>query len=143
MHLLNLKAIKNRNENFMQFKSSQGYREINGNKIYFRSRWEANYGRYLEFLKKNGNIFDWEHEPKTFWFESIKRGVRSYLPDFRIIAHDKTHYWVEVKGYFDAKSLTKIKRFKKYYPEETLEIVDKNWFSKNAKKLAGLIAGWE
>jgi hypothetical protein len=123
--------------------TSQGWREISGKKIYFRSRWEANYGRYLEFLRVNGNIIGWEHEPQTFWFESIKRGTRSYLPDFKVIANDMTHFWVEVKGYFDAKSLTKIKRFRKYYPDEKLEIVDKTWFARNKKKLCGLVQGWE
>lgn len=94
--------------------------------IYFRSTWEYSYAKHLQVLKENGQIIDWFHEPKTFWFEKIKRGVRSYLPDFKILSKDGTHYWVEVKGYMDAKSATKIKRFKKYYPEEKLQIVSKN-----------------
>ncbi len=73
-------------------------------------------------------IKEWEHEPQTFWFEEIRRGTRSYLPDFKITLANKSHYWVEVKGYFDRKSLTKIKRFRKYYPEEDLRIVDGEWF---------------
>src|SRR4030042_269614 len=43
-----------------------GWREIGGKKKYYRSRWEANYARYLEFLKVNGEINGWEHKPKTF-----------------------------------------------------------------------------
>ena len=54
-----------------------GWREIAGRRIYFRSRWEANYARYLQWLKDRGEIVDWEYEPETFWFEKIKRGVRS------------------------------------------------------------------
>lgn len=124
-------------------RTSQGYREIGGKKHYFRSRWEANYARYLEFLKCNDSISNWEYEPHTFWFLNIKRGVRSYLPDFKITEKDGSHYWVEVKGYFDSRSLTKIKRLKKYYPDERLDVVSKIWFNKNSKKLIGLIKDWE
>lgn len=119
------------------------WRTIGGKRKYFRSRWEANYARYLEFLKKKGCIKDWLHEPQTFWFESIKRGVRSYLPDFKVINNDETHFWVEVKGWMDDKSKTKIKRFRKYYPDEELQVKDSNWFKKNAKKIALLCEGWE
>ena len=86
---------------------------------------------YLQLLKRAEEILDWEYEPHTFWFEGIKRGCVSYKPDFRIFKKDGKHYWVEVKGYMDAKSKTKIKRFAKYFPEEELRIIDKSWFSKN------------
>jgi len=108
----------------------QGYRHVGDRNIYFRSNWEYRYALYLQFLKEQGVIQEWEHEPKTFWFELIKRGVRSYLPDFKIIKDDGTHYWVEVKGYMDSKSKTKLKRFKKYYPEEQLFLADESWFKK-------------
>ena len=127
----------------MNHTSKAAWREIAGRRIYFRSRWEANYARYLQFLKEHAQIQDWEHEPETFWFLEIKRGVRSYLPDFKVFNKDGTHYFVEVKGYYDAKSLTKIKRFKKYYPKEKLYLVDTKWFTTNNAKLSGLILGWE
>lgn len=76
-------------------------------------------------------ILDWEHEPKTFWFEGIKRGCVSYLPDFRILRPNGEHYWVEVKGYLDSKSKTKLKRFKRYFPEEELLLITKEWFNRN------------
>lgn len=82
-------------------------------------------------MKEKGLINDWEHEPKTFWFETIKRGVRSYLPDFKVHNPDGTHYWIEVKGYMDQRSRTKIKRFAKYYPDERLVVYDKEWLKKN------------
>lgn len=123
--------------------SNAGWREIAGEKYYLRSKWEANFARYLQWLQDNKSILSWEHETKTFWFEEIKRGVRSYLPDFMVINFDSSHYWVEVKGYYDAKSLTKIKRFRKYYPQEELRLIDKEWFAKNSKKFNGLIQNWE
>ncbi len=109
----------------MKYIYKSGYHEIGGKINYFRSGWEVNYAKYLELLKRKGEILDWDYEPKTFWFEQIRRGVRSYKPDFRVIRPDGTHYWVEVKGFMDSKSATKIKRFAKYYPNETLEVVKK------------------
>jgi len=111
--------------------SSQKWHEIAGRKIFFRSNWEYQYALQLQFLKDQKVIQEWEHEPKTFWFEAIKRGVRSYMPDFKITEKEGTHYWVEVKGYMDARSHTKIKRFAKYYPEERLIVIGKEWFTNN------------
>jgi len=121
---------------------SQAWRIIGTKKAYFRSVWEANYARVLEFLKSKGEIEDWLHEPKTFWFEDIKRGVRSYLPDFKVMMPDGSHYWVEVKGWMDPKSLTKIKRFRKYYPEEQLIVISEEWFRKH-RNMRLLLPDWE
>ena len=119
-----------------------GWREIGGKRIYARSRWEANYARYLEWLKHNGHIIEWEHEPETFWFENIRRGCRSYLPDFRVTFTDRTEYH-ETKGWMDARSKTKIKRMAKYHPSVVLVVIDSKWFKANRIKLRGLISGWE
>jgi len=120
-----------------------GMRQIGSIEKFYRSSWEANYARYLEYLKINGHIKNWWHEPRTFWFEKIKRGTRSYLPDFQVFRLDDTHYWIEVKGYMDAKSKIKIKRFRKYYPEEELIIKDGSWFKENSRKISILCPGWE
>lgn len=130
--LLVKRRIKLKTGQTRTFKAKQGWREVGGKNIYFRSEWEARYARYLQVLKENGHIQDWLHEPQTFWFEEIRRGTRSYLPDFKVIKPDGTHYWVEVKGYLDRKSRTKISRFRKYYPSETLVVVAEEWF--NGKK---------
>ena len=100
------------------------WRTIGGQRKYFRSRWEANYAWYLEFMKQQGKIAGWRHEPTTFWFEAIKRGVRSYLPDFEVTRNDGSIYFVEVKGWMDQRSKTKLKRMKKYHPDVELELVD-------------------
>lgn len=125
------------------FHSNQGYRVVGQRKIYFKSGWEVNYAIYLEYLKKHSQIVDWFYEPATFWFNNIKRGVRSYKPDFKILRPNGTHYWVEVKGYMDAKSLTKIKRFRKYYPEEELFVREKSWFIEHQRALPRLCESWE
>src|SRR5690349_15523057 len=120
-----------------------GWRKIGVDDIYVRSKWEANYARYLQYQMEQDWIADWHHEPETFWFEKIKRGVRSYMPDFRVLRHDLTHYWVEVKGYMDDKSKTKLARFKRYYPDEEIIVIDAAWFRKNNKNLKLLIEDWE
>src|SRR3990172_3948894 len=107
-----------------KIKSLSGWRTIGTSRYFFRSKWEANYARWLQYQKNQHFIKDWLYETQTFWFDKIKRGVRSYLPDFKIIKPDDSHFWVEVKGWMDPKSVTKIKRFAKYYPKELLIVVD-------------------
>jgi len=119
------------------------WREIGGRRIYARSRWEANYARYLEWLKVNGQIKEWEHEPETFWFVGIRRGCCSYLPDFKVTENNGSSGFHEVKGWFDARSKTKIKRMAKYHPTVSLRIIAAPWFKENGRKLSGIIPGWE
>ena len=101
----------------------KGWETIGGKRYYFKSKLEKNYAKNLQLKKEHGKILDWFYEPKIFWFESIKRGTRTYLPDFQIIENNGTYYWVECKGYFDSRSKTKLKRFSKYYPSEKIVIV--------------------
>jgi hypothetical protein len=134
-------------EELMAIKSSpyRGYRIIGPQRqiIYAKSLWEANYARYLQWLQDKGEILYWEYEPKTLYFDGIKRGVTNYKPDFRITEIGGYQYWVEVKGYMDSKSLTKIKRFKKYYPEEEIRVIDAKWFGINQPKLRLVVPQWE
>jgi hypothetical protein len=121
----------------------QGWREIGGIKKYYRSRWEANYARYLEFLKSNGDIIGWEHEPDVFWFEAIKRGVRSYLPDFKVTEKSGDIVYHEVKGWMDARSLTKIKRMAKYHPDVKLIVVESKQYKSIQRSVSSIIKDWE
>jgi hypothetical protein len=125
----------------VEYKS--GWREIGGIRKYYRSRMEANYARYLQFLKEKGIIIDWQHETKTFWFEKIKRGVRSYLPDFEVIEITGETVFHETKGYMDSRSATKIKRMRIYYPEVRLLVIDKRQYTHIEKALGRAIEGWE
>ena len=124
-------------------KGSAGWREIGGKKKYFKSMWEANYARWLEWQKIHEQIQDWMFEPRTFWFEGIRRGCTNYKPDFWILENNDDHHWVEVKGWMDPKSITKIKRFNKYFGHERLFIVDKEWFNQFNPKLKIIIKDWE
>ncbi len=92
---------------------------------YFRSKWEANLARYYNFVG-----IRWQYEPEEFEFKTIKRGSRFYKPDFYL---PETDEYIELKGYFTASGKTKLRRFKKYYPEEfkKLRFVVEDPFSKS------------
>jgi hypothetical protein len=117
--------------------------EIGGIRKYYRSRWEANYAKYLQWLLENKEIQKWEHEPQTFWFEGIKRGVMSYLPDFRVTENDGSIAYHEVKGWMDDRSKTKIKRMAKYYPNVKLIVIDSKTYKSLEKKAKLLVKDWE
>lgn len=137
--LLGMRTVQNREK--ASWKA--GWREIGGKRKYFRSRWEANYARYLQWLKERGAILEWEHEPETFWFEGIKRGCMSYLPDFRVTEKNGSVAYHEVKGWMDDRSKTTIKRMAKYHPEVTLIVIDAGQYRALAKQIAPLLDGWE
>ncbi len=100
--------------------------------VYMRSAVEANYARYLKFLK-----VEFQHEPRKFFFEKIRQGNVSYTPDFYLPKEDR---WIEVKGYFDSSSKTKLKRFKKYYPEQfaKLTVVIQNPWSESKSAIEAM-----
>ena len=85
-----------------------GYRE--DLKKFYRSKMEANCARYYVYSRIEAC-----YEGKEFEFKGIKRGNRFYRPDFYLPAFD---LWVEIKGYFRKQDKTKLRRFKKFYPEE-------------------------
>lgn len=120
----------------------RGYRHIGDKIFYAKSLWEANYARYLEWQKQQGMISDWFYEPHIFFFEKIKSGTRVYTPDFYVLTKENS-YWVEVKGFYDSKSLTKIKRFRKYFSDKDLRLVDVKWFKVNTSKMKLIIPDWE
>lgn len=110
---------------------------------YFRSSWEANWARYLNWLISLGEIKSWEYEVDTFEFMEIKRGARFYTPDFKVFARDGSFVYHEVKGWMDPTSKTKLKRMTKYYPEVKVILIDRPYYRDVAKKLFGVIPGWE
>ena len=52
---------------------------------------------------------------QLYLLTQLRNGTKGYTPDF-FIKLDSS--WVEIKGYLDAKSMTKLKRFKRYYRSE-------------------------
>lgn len=124
-------------------RAKRGRRSDLGGK-FFKSRWEANFARYLNFLKASGNILSWEYEPIRFDFEKIKRGTRSYLPDFAVMDKvDSEPYFYEVKGWMDKKSATRLKRMGLYHPKVRLIIIGAKEYKEIEIKLGKVIPNWE
>ena len=121
----------------------RGYYDINGTTMYFRSKWEANYALYLDFLIDHRQIKKWEFEPDTFMFEQIKLGTRSYTPDFKVFNNDGSHEYHEVKGYMDSKSKTKLRRFAKYYALEKLVLIDSSMYALLKKQVGKICKFYE
>jgi hypothetical protein len=115
---------------------------IGGKEYSFRSHWEVNYAYYLQFLKTRGDIVDWEYEPQVFYFDGIRRGTTNYTPDFKVTYPGGKHDWREVKGFMSPKDKTKLKRMKKFFPEETIKVIGKDWFKLNGPRLSAIVPGW-
>lgn len=105
----------------------RGWVVVGEKTCYFKSLYEVWYARYLQMLKENQKIEGWEYESPVFYFEGIKRGVTNTKLDFTIkikVGEEIKTQYIEVKGDWDAKSVTRVNRFKKYYPELTLIRID-------------------
>jgi len=112
------------------------------NDRFFRSSWEANYARYLNWMIEQGKYKSWEYEPKTFVFNGVTRGQLTYTPDFRVTNVDNTYDWHEVKGWMDAKSKAKLKRMAKFYPDEHIIVIGAVEY-KALSKWSAMIPNWE
>jgi hypothetical protein len=135
------KLVENKKTKPPQAKTNAGW-WTDGTKFYYmRSYWEANYAHYLNFLIKQGVVESWTYEEDVFWFMQIKRGVRSYKPDFKVMYSDGRLEYHEVKGYYDKRSKTKIARMKKYYPSVKVVLIDRKKY-KAVTKLSGMIPRW-
>ena len=121
-------------------RSNGGFRKDIG--MYVRSSWEHNYALVLNWRQERGQIVRWEYEPETFEFP-VKRGNRSYKPDFKVFFPDGHHEWHEVKGYMDADSRVKLKRMAKYYPEEVVKLIDGPVYRDLSKLFQKMLPGWE
>ena len=129
--------------------AAEGYSRCKGGKRddlggkYFRSGWEANYARYLNWLVCIGEILSWEYEPEVFEFKGIKRGAMFYVPDFKITNPNGTIEYHEIKGWMDKRSQTKLNRMEKYYPDVKLILIDSSSYRKLAQDVRRLIPTWE
>jgi hypothetical protein len=117
----------------------RGYFDINGKNMFFRSKWEANYALYLDFLITQNEIEKWEFEPETFIFHKIQFGTRSYKPDFKVFNHNGTIEYHEVKGWMTPQSKTKLKRMRIYYPEIKIVLIDQYFYNDLCKKVGKII----
>lgn len=119
------------------------WRLVGGRNIFFRSGWEANYARFLEYMRCRGEIVAWEHEPKTFWFPGVRRGAVSYLPDFKVTKPCGLEEYHEVKGWMDSRSKTKLRRMRKYFPKVIVIVIDAEAYRRLAAWWGRIVPGWE
>jgi hypothetical protein len=116
-----------------QGNASGGRREDLG--LFMRSSTEANVARLFRWMG-----IEWKYEPHEFEFP-VNRGIRFYRPDFLITIPEGAgcgavrslwpraldlpagSYWVEVKGWMDETSRTKIGRFIDCYPDEAKRLL--------------------
>lgn len=112
--------------------------------ITVRSSWEANYARYLNFLiKHEGKILKWEYEVETFWFEKIKRGVRSYKPDFKVTFRSGEIEYHEVKGWMYPRAKTALNRMRIYHPRIKIVLIGEKSYEAIQKQAGSMIPLWE
>jgi len=119
-----------------QAHTTSGRREDLG--CFMRSSTEANIARLFTHWG-----IPWQYEPREFKFP-IERGERFYTPDFQLgvtkfrdlgntlptdwppCFNDVSFLfdaWVEIKGWKDPTSQTKLRRFMQYYPGEALNLL--------------------
>lgn len=123
----------------------RGYRVIDRKRICFANRMEANYYRYLLWLKKKKSIANFEFQPSPFDFRpfGVDQGIVTYRPDFLVLQFDGFCYYVETKGHMNASSKTKLNRMRKYYPSITLEVVNYKKYKEIERDVGSIIEGWE
>lgn len=109
--------------------------------IWFQNKWAANYARYLELLRNAGYLKGWRYQLKTFRIQGIRGG---YTPDFWILRNDEAHFWVETKDIHEDLDLyEKTVYFEMNCPDESLVVVDLNWFEENLDMLKRHLSEWE
>lgn len=124
------------------FKSRSRMGKYNGQM--YRSGWERNVARYLDHLVTTGEVERVEYEPERFFFP-VKRGNKSYLPDFKVWYPDGSYEWWEVKGYMDNDSKIKLRRFALHHTEESLKLklIDRSAYMKIKAEFENVLEGWE
>ena len=100
------------------------------NNQYFRSTYEANFARILNYLG-----IEWEYEPCRFKFDDCSWLIDFYLPQLDI--------WVEVKGWMREKDLKLIRKMYQEYPNENVKILDGDVYKELMDKLRKKILHWE
>lgn len=92
---INKKSYQNGN-NVVAGGTTKWY-EYNGIKV--QGTYELRTCKILDFWKEKNLIKDWEYTKDRFQYQGTDAKQHSYLLDFKVINHDDTFYYIEVKGY--------------------------------------------
>jgi hypothetical protein len=125
--MLKLLSARAQKQNHRFSKCKGGYREDLKN--YFRSSWEANFARILNF----DNI-SWEYEKTTF----ILSDSLTYTPDFQI-----GNIFFELKGWETDKFKYKFNLFKTLYPDVIVVMIYRDKYKTLEKLYKRSIENWE
>ena len=137
-------SLKQRYADGMPISQARGNKRHDLN-MYFRSTWEANYARILNYENVS-----WSYETKRFsLLDEFGNIVAVYTPDFRTNIH------IEIKGHADAyddwtcgcsrcdRDRLKMLLFSEQYPDEEIVIIGKNEYRQLCLKYSSLIPNWE
>jgi hypothetical protein len=107
-----------------------GIRKDISKTIYFYSRWEANIARLFNYLG-----IKWIYQPKTFDLKT-----QNYTPDFYL---PKYNIYIEVKNFFWKYSKIRDEKFRKIYPDISLNLILKKEYLNIESKYSKYIKNWE
>ena len=112
----------------------------------FRSTWEANYARMLNYEDKK-----WSYEEHKFpFYDEYGKIICVYTPDFFV-----DDEFIELKGHADGENdwtcdckrcerdRIRIKLFAENYPDKILKIFGRKEYREMAAKYNKIIQGWE
>lgn len=113
--------------NHTQFYGRGGIREDIG--FYVRSRWEANFARYLIHTNQQ-----FQYEPESF----VLSDGRTYTPDFKV---GDTYF--EVKGWWTDSAKEKFEMFRQQFQHIQMKIVDGTEYNQIETEYSNIIPNWE
>ena len=137
------KAVWMSAHNAAEYTRGRGGKRPDLGGLYVRSRWEANWARYLNLLIDRGEVSTWEYEPTTFSFEGVAGAPLAYTPDFLVTYPDGRSEYQEVKGWMDERSARKLLRMGRYHPSVCVTIIDEAVYLDVARREHVGIATWE
>lgn len=99
--------------------------------IRFDSAKEAEYYIYLVYLKRIGQVVDFELQPKFLLQDTLrKNGVThkkiTYKADFKVVYPNGQTQIIDIKGFETKDFRIKQKLFEQRYPEHTLTLLTKH-----------------
>jgi len=137
-------TLKQKYASGLPIPQSKGNKRIDLN-MYFRSTWEANYARILNYENTT-----WSYESNRFsLLDDSGDIVAVYTPDFF------TDKWIEIKGHAKAaddwdcdcsrceRDKSKMLLFAEQYPEEEIDLIGKKEYRVLCSKYYSIIDHWE
>lgn len=116
--------------------AKEGFRKDLG--VEFRSSWEANVARVLNYKG-----IEWNYETEIYDLDLSKTRVKMdsarYIPDFIL----KNGTIIEIKGFWDSRSKLKNSLFRDQYPDKNILTIDSDIYRCIAQKYKDIIPDWE